>query len=214
MNNETINYYNNNSQEYFNNTFNLINTSLLSKFCNNININFINNQIKILDLGCGSGRDSLFFEKLGFDVYSLDASKELALLANKILKKEVIVSPMQKINDLFPENYFDGVWAMASLLHLNKKDFKATIEKISYILKNEGVFFLSLKKGTGYSYDDKQRYFSYYEEQEIKDILNNYFNDFEVNYNNDSMGRQDTTWLSINCKNNKLKNNYKISKIS
>ena len=71
---------------------------------------------KILDLGCGSGRDSKYFLSKGYDVVSVDGSIEICRLAEKYIGKYVR-------NIFFDEldyvNEFDAVWASASLLHVD-----------------------------------------------------------------------------------------------
>ena len=82
----------------------------------------------ILDLGCGSGRDSLEFIKQGYNVTAVDGSKELSIAASKLIEQEVICS---KFEDLKLTETFDGIWASASLLHVNKNDIVDVIQNVS-----------------------------------------------------------------------------------
>ena len=75
------------------------------------------------------------------------------------------------MKDISWENEFDGVWAMASLLHLEKKDFPHILKKVINSVKEDGYLFISLKQGVDSGYDEKGRYFSYYQKEELENIL-------------------------------------------
>ena len=69
------------------------------------------------------------------------------------------------------DNQFDGVWACASLLHCPKSEFSSALENIILALKPEGCAYISLKKGDGELFDDKGRYFSFYQQAELEGLL-------------------------------------------
>ena len=87
----TLDYYNKNSEEYFNSTLNVDMTNTYKPF-----LKLVPKGGKILDLGCGSGRDSMNFMKLGYEVTAVDGAKELAKKASVLLGNEVIVSTFEK----------------------------------------------------------------------------------------------------------------------
>ena len=87
---------------------------------------------KILDAGCGSGRDSLFFKQQGYDVVSFDISKELVDLASRLIGQKVL---HMSFGDLDFENEFHGIWASASLLHIPQEEMDDVLEKLSRALK-------------------------------------------------------------------------------
>lgn len=157
--NSTENYYNQNAETFIQNTFDADVSENIKNF-----ISLLPKNAKILDVGCGSGRDSKTFLDLGFDVVAFDSSIVLAEKASQKINHPVL---HLKIEDLSFENEFDGVWAMASLLHLPKKDFSFSLEKCLKSLKDNGKFFLSLKEGEGESVDENGRFFSYYSKDEI-----------------------------------------------
>lgn len=102
---------------------------------------------KVLDAGCGFGRDLLYFLDKGFDSYGIDASSELMKLAKKRAPKANI-----KLVDLrnkfpFKDNFFDGVWARNSLHHLEPKSIKFTLSEIKRVLKPKGILFIEWKEG-------------------------------------------------------------------
>ncbi len=122
---------------------------------------------KILDLGCGSGRDTKFFKELGFNVVALDGSEKMCRFAEQYTCGEVLCMDYK---DMHFESEFDGIWACASLVHLQKEELPGIIQKISAAIKKDGIFYSSFKYGHGEAVVDG-RYFSYYTESEIEQII-------------------------------------------
>lgn len=91
-----------------------------------------------LEIGSGSGRDSLVFQNAGFLVTAIDPSRELARHASRILNQPVLVMRAQEIDF---EDRFDGVWAMASLIHIPQEQEGAVYAKIARALRRGGFFF-------------------------------------------------------------------------
>ncbi len=100
---------------------------------------------RILDLGCGSGRDSKAFLEMGFDVTAVDGSKELARMASAYMNHPVICATFQEYE---PEGMFDGIWACSSLLHLSRDDIGQVFQRYAKVLKPGGCFYASFKYGT------------------------------------------------------------------
>lgn len=198
MTNKTIEYYNENAESYSNSTINLNLQNVYKDF-----LKYIPENGKILDVGCGSGRDSLHFKNLGYKVVALDASKELADKASKYIGQEVIFS---KIEDITFKNSFDAVWCMASLVHLNNSELDIALEKISQAIKPQGSFYASFKVGEGEEIDSKNRYFNYIKEENIVALLNkhNLGKNVSLNFTNDELGRP-TAWLNVYSFSEKLK---------
>ena len=87
----TIDYYNHHAAEYFNDTVDVDFDALRRKF-----VTLLPKDAKIIDVGCGSGRDVKAFCDMGFDAIGLDASEELAAQAENRLGIQVIVCDMSK----------------------------------------------------------------------------------------------------------------------
>ena len=100
---------------------------------------------RVLDAGCGSGRDALAFQKLGFKVTAMEASGRLAALARAHTGLAVEVMTFEQI--AWRET-FDGVWACASLLHVPRAELRAVMRKIRDALVPGGVWWMSFKYGT------------------------------------------------------------------
>ena len=76
--NKTLEYYNENADKFILGTLNVDMMTIQKKF-----ISYIPKNGKVLDLGCGSGRDSLFFKTLGYNVTAIDGSAELCRPADR-----------------------------------------------------------------------------------------------------------------------------------
>lgn len=157
--NSTIDYYNKNAKEFCENTVDA-DTSI----CRNAFLKYMAPKSKILDAGCGSGRDSKVFIEKGYDVTAIDASPEICKLATEFIGMSVLV---KRFEDLSYQDEFNGIWACASLLHIKKSKLPDVIEKLHNALKNGGVIYASFKYGEseGISND---RFFSYFTEDECQ----------------------------------------------
>ena len=163
MINNTLDFYNNNSKSYIKSTLSIDMSHLYNDF-----LKHIPKESNILDLGCGSGRDSLEFIKRGYNITAVDGSKELSIAASKIIGQEVIFN---KFEDLQLTEKFHGIWACASLLHINKRDLINVIKNISSNLEDNGVFYMSFKYGEDEYIDEKGRYFNCYTEETFKEMI-------------------------------------------
>ena len=98
----------------------------------------------VLDAGCGSGRDSLAFARLGFRVTPIEASANLAGLAAAHTGLPVEVMTFDQIGW---RETFDGVWACASLLHVPRADLPAAMRRLRDTLVPGGILWMSFKYG-------------------------------------------------------------------
>jgi len=140
-NDKTLNYYENNakhlSQRYETAKVDNIHSLLLKTFLP---------KSHILEIGCGSGRDASFMHQHGYGVLAIDGSKEMIAEAKRCHPElegslEVIKIP----DDLhFESSSFDGIYSIATLMHLDKNMIDRTIEKIATILKPNSKFFFSV----------------------------------------------------------------------
>lgn len=132
---------------------------------------------RMLDLGCGPGRDSLFFKSSGLSVFSVDLSENMAKSSKK-KGLDAIIMDMEHMG--FKDKSFDGVWAYTSLLHVPKQKIDDVLISIYNVLKDGGVLFLAMKEGnfegihTNPTYN-KKRFSSLYEDYEIKGLLSKRF---------------------------------------
>lgn len=127
------------------------------------------NGTKILDLGSGSGDNALYFVKKGYDVDCLDISENLL----EFCKKKGLPTIKADIENLnLEKSKYDGIWSVASLLHIPKTKIRNVLNDISEILKEEGVLHICLKKGEGERYvedntNNSKRYFVFWKSEEF-----------------------------------------------
>ena len=119
---------------------------------------------RILDAGCGSGRDLKVFRERGYRPFGIDASPSLVRLAQAYAGVECEVRRLQDIAYL---NEFDAVWACASLLHLEKAELGPVLEKLKRALVAGGVLFATVQLGQGESLAPDGRFYAYYNPQEF-----------------------------------------------
>lgn len=102
---------------------------------------------RILDAGCGNGRDMVEMINRGFRVEGFDASSEMCRLAHE--KTGGLVNPRHmRFRDYEDEpDTWDGIWAMASLVHVGTEDLPDVVNALRASLKPGGTLFASLKAG-------------------------------------------------------------------
>lgn len=112
----------------------------------------------ILELGCGSGRDSAAMIARGFDVLPTDGIAEMASEASSRLSISV---PVLRFEDIDMVSAFDGIWANACLLHVQRSELGGILQKIHTALRPGGVFHASFKAGETEGHDTLGRFFNY-----------------------------------------------------
>jgi SAM-dependent methyltransferase len=122
----------------------------------------------ILELGCGSGRDTIEMSQRGYDVLPTDGSPEMARQAELHLDRPVAVL---EFGDIEWESKFDGVWASACLLHVRKDRLADIVSRIHRALRTKGILWASLKAGEGEGRDRFGRYYHYVTPLQLKDIF-------------------------------------------
>lgn len=163
----------------------------------------LNTKARILDLGCGGGDHSVWFKEQGFDVVAIDLSEKMI----EIARGKKVDARLMDIESLdFNDNEFEGIWAVTSLLHVPKRKIREVIEKLSVILKKDGLLYVCVKEGEGERFvvdkndESTGRFFAFWK----KDELLGYFKDkFELK----EFGRinsNNTTFLEFFFKNKKL----------
>lgn len=199
MKENTLEFYNNNCNQYYESTVAVDLSHIYSKF-----INELEAKSSILDLGCGSGRDSLYFKSKGYTITAIDGSKNLAQLASKLIGQDVIVS---KFEDLELKDKYNGIWACSSLLHLKHNELEKLLVKIEKALDTNGVLYMSFKYGTKEYIDDKGRYFNCYTEESISKLIEG-STDLKIKEIFKTVdvipGREDVAWLNVICLNSKV----------
>lgn len=139
LQNETLKYYDQNAESFAAGTVGVPFTDIQDRF-----LALLAPGGKILDFGCGSGRDTKYFHEKGFAVDAVDGSEEMCRYA-----REYTGMPVRKM--LFAElsvaEEYDGIWACSSILHLPPDELTDVFKKMIRALKTDGILYTSFKYG-------------------------------------------------------------------
>lgn len=142
-------------------------------------IAMIKHKSKILDIGAGFGKDVNYFCNKGFDCIGIDFCDNF-IEKSKTLYNNVIIYKMSFLDIEFSENEFDALWSRGALFHISKDDFRIVIEKLSHILKPNGIFYIQLIEGNHNDMIDSignvegAAHYSYYTSNELNLIMKEY----------------------------------------
>ena len=159
---KTIDYYNKHAEEFTASTFEVDMESLYQPF-----LAELPEGARILDVGCGSGRDTLAFKDKGYQVEAIDYSAELVKKAKELTGIEVRQQSFYELNE---SEKYDGIWACASLLHCDRDFLPEVMGHIFKALKPNGVCYMSFKYGNTDREKDG-RSFTDLNEQQAQELL-------------------------------------------
>lgn len=187
---DTIEYYNKYASKIFEDTVDQDMEAIRQEF-----LERLEEGDTILDLGCGSGRDSLAFYELGYDVTPLDAAEEMCKLAEIHTGLEVLQMAYENMefNDVF-----DGVWGCASLVHVPEKELMPVLDRIAEALHHRGTLYLSFKEGDFEGFRG-ERYFCEYTEEQLRRIFKEQdrFEMVKIWETEDVRRDSDSQWLNV-----------------
>ena len=188
---KTIEYYNENVSKFVNDTQDVV-------FCatQDLFLSYLNEGDSILDLGCGSGRDTKYFLSKGYKVDATDGSEEICKVASDYTGINVKCLLFNELDEI---DKYDGIWACASILHLDRDDLIDVFHRIARALKDNGILYTSFK----YSEFEGMRNGRYFTDFTIES-----FNEFQTNIpdfiiekiwitNDVRIGREDEKWLNL-----------------
>lgn len=155
-------YYNNNAKDLYEKTIGIDLHEIYTVF-----ESYLKMGDKILDVGFGSGRDSLYFNDKRYEVVSIDFAKEVVVRGKSLLNNEVL---LVDVEDIRYENEFDGIWASAILLHYKEKNILGILERCEAALKKGGVLYVSFKYGDGEA-TRKGRFFNDFDESKFSALM-------------------------------------------
>ena len=191
MNTKTIEYYNENVSKFVNDTQDVV-------FCatQDLFLSYLNEGDSILDFGCGSGRDTKYFLSMGYKVDATDGSEEICKVASDYTGINVKCLLFNELDEI---DKYDGIWACASILHLDRDDLIDVFHRIVRALKDNGILYTSFK----YSEFEGMRNGRYFTDFTIES-----FNEFQTNIpefiiekkwitSDVRVGREDEKWLNL-----------------
>lgn len=185
----TIQFYQDNADEFFEGTVNVDMSNIYQRFTKNLNNNAL-----ILDAGCGSGRDTKAFLDMGYNVEAFDASSELVSRASKYTGIEVRNGLFDDVDEV--EKY-DAIWCCASLLHVPEIELPETLKKLANTLKPSGFWYVSFKYGDSQREKDG-RSFTDINEQRLTEFVSS-LNNIDINstwVTEDNRPERNEKWLN------------------
>jgi 2-polyprenyl-3-methyl-5-hydroxy-6-metoxy-1,4-benzoquinol methylase len=168
----TLDYYETYAKDFFSQTINVDMQNVYQPFLENLP----SGKQTILDIGCGSGRDSVFFANKGFEVVAIDGSKSLIDLAKQTdTRINWQCLRFDQIAKQSWQNQFTGIWACASLLHVPFDDLPKILNDLLSCLRPTGILYASFKYGNSERKKDGRFFCDMNEErwQLIENQLNN-----------------------------------------
>lgn len=186
----TTDYYNRNADWYYWTTVAVDMDAMRKRFAS-----YLPAEASVIDMGCGSGRDTLAFTDMGHRAIGLDASAELVKLAKERLEIKAVVGDMSTWTSAEP---YDGIWCCASLIHLNDEEKERFFKNLRSNLKVGGVIYISVKEGIETGVDEEGRYWSNCTEEELKSYLAKAGCEIrETKVTEDASGRPGVRWLNV-----------------
>lgn len=160
---KTLQYYENNAESFASSTIAADMNDAGQRF-----LEHLSEGTRILDFGCGSGRDTKYFLSKGFTVDAVDGSSELCRIASEYTGIDVKQMLFQELDAV---EVYDGIWACASILHLPKDELADVLNRISRALKEGGILYTSFKYST-FEGIRGGRYFTDFTEESLKEFWN------------------------------------------
>lgn len=158
----TLDYYNSKAKDFVSDTVDIVFTEIQDIFLECVPVGG-----KILDFGCGSGRDTKYFLSKGYNVDAIDGSEKLCKIASEYTGVQVKQMLFEEL-DVVEE--YDGIWACASILHVEKKQLTDIMKKIAIAMKTDGVVYASFKYGE-FEGVRNGRFFTYLTEESLGELL-------------------------------------------
>ena len=160
--NHTLSYYNTHAKDFIQGTVDVDFHITQDKF-----LVQLEKGASILDFGCGSGRDTKYFLERGFAVEATDGSAELCRLASNYTSISV---KQMLFDELDAVEKYDGIWACASILHLEWTDLVVVMQKMVRAVKDGGVIYTSFKYGQ-FTGERNGRFFTDLDEEGLARLL-------------------------------------------
>lgn len=150
---------------------------------------------RILDLGCGPGRDLKAFKDLGHEPIGLDGSARFAAMAREFSGCEVWNQDFLKLD--LPAGYFDGIFANASLFHVPSQELPRVLKELYSTLKANGVLFSSNPRGDNQEGWNGERYGAYYNWPTWRKLVTDVgFSELGHYYRPPGLPREQQPWLA------------------
>ncbi|MEK7465467.1 MAG: class I SAM-dependent methyltransferase [Patescibacteria group bacterium] len=130
---------------------------------------------RVLDIGCGNGREALLFMDAGYEYTGIDLSQGMLTEARQLAPQAKFLN-MNMYNLAFPADRFDGIWNCCTLFHAPKSRVHSALREVRRISRKGAIAFFVVKAGNGERMVEdfrggNERLFSFYNEMEFADLL-------------------------------------------
>ncbi|MGN0065844.1 MAG: methyltransferase domain-containing protein [Nocardioides sp.] len=136
---------------------------------------FLGTGARVLEVGSGSGRDAEALEGLGLQVRRSDVTPRFVDALRAAGHSADLLDPLT--DDLAdPAGPYDGVWANASLLHVDRSDLPTVLQRLAAVTRTGGVLRVALKQGDGAAWSTHglvplPRHFTYWQPTALADVM-------------------------------------------
>jgi len=150
---------------------------------------------RILDFGCGPGRDLKSFRESGHEAIGLDGAARFVEMARAYSGCEVWQQDFLQL--ALPAEYFDGIFANASLFHVPNQELPRVLRQLWAALKLDGVLFSSNPRGDNQEGWNGARYGCYHDWRRWKELLTGAgFSEIRHYYRPPGLPREQQPWLA------------------
>jgi SAM-dependent methyltransferase len=150
---------------------------------------------RILDLGCGPGRDLCTFHALGHEAVGLDGAPRFVAMARRHSGCEVLHQDLLALD--LPDAAFDGVFANASLFHVPTQELARVLRELHATLRPRGVLFSSNPHGGNTEGWNRGRYGAYLDLETWRGLVTAAgFTELEHYYRPAGRPRREQPWLA------------------
>jgi SAM-dependent methyltransferase len=150
---------------------------------------------RLLDLGCGPGRDLVAFRDAGHEVTGVDAAANFCAMARRHAGCTVLQQDLLAL--ALPTEHFDGVFANAVLFHVPTQEIPRVLADLHRTLKRRGVLFASNPRGDNREGWNGDRYGAYHDHRRWTDLLTAAgFEELEHYYRPAGKPRDQQPWLA------------------
>lgn len=130
---------------------------------------------RIIEIGCGGGRDAKELVAMGYDYTGTDISEGFLEVARQALPDQNFVqASVYDLSNVGEDALFDGFWCSAVLLHIPKERIDEAFNSIKKVVREGGIGFISIKEGIEDVVEtegDLERNFYMYQDDEFREVL-------------------------------------------
>jgi SAM-dependent methyltransferase len=152
--------------------------------------------LRILEFGCGPGRDLKTFVARGHQPIGLDGCARFVAMARAMSRCEVWLQDFLELD--LPPAHFHGVFANASLFHVPSEHLPRVLSELRETLQARGVLFFSNPRGENTEGWSGERYGCYLDVERWRGLLTNAgFHELGCYYRPAGRPRSEQPWLAM-----------------